>query len=207
MADPILSSLGQRLRERTQPLAPNDADYEYAHAHLCEGMMLPFEQVAEIIDPPDPYHPWEVLFDVDVCPAWALPWLGQLVGVRVKRGMTEQEMRNYIKGLGGAPLGSPARIRAAIQVTLTGNKSVVFRERDAGEAYRLEVVTEDGETPDPEATRRAILSEKPAAIFLEYRTVVGWDYQEQTTKGGTYAAQTAEYHTYSDLSLNEPILG
>lgn len=204
MAEPILSPLGQRLRERTQPLAPDDATYGYAHAHLCEGMMLPFAQVAELVDPPDPYVPWEVLFDVDLCPYWALPWLGQCAGVRLSRGMSEADMRTAIKELGGAPLGSPQRIRAAIQLTLTGTKNVYFRERDGGEAYVLEVVTFIAETPDPAATQAAILAELPAAIKLQSRAVDHWDYQAMVAQGGTYRQQSAQYATYAQLSINEP---
>src|SRR5262245_2084216 len=135
-----LSQLGERLKERTQPLAPDDELYDYAHAKLCEGMMLPFEQLAELVDPPDPYIPWEPLFDVDLCPEWALPWLGQLVGVRLPAGLTEQQKRDVIKALGGFGRGGPKAIIDAIKITLTGSKTVTLRERDDGDPYKLEVV-------------------------------------------------------------------
>ncbi len=202
MAAPVLSSLGERLRERTQELAPDDHLYDYAHAHLCEGMMLPFLQVAEIIDPPDPYQPWEILFDADLCPVWALPWLGQIVGVRIPKNWSEQDQRDLLKGLGGFKRGSPGAIRSAIKLTLTGNKTVIFRERDAGEAYRLEIVTDESETPDLEKTRQAIAATLPAGILLVARTVVGWDYQGMQTAGGTYAQQSLDYISYANLSLD-----
>jgi hypothetical protein len=208
MAAPVLSPLGERLRERTAPLAPNDADYGYAHAHLCEGMMLPMQQVALLVDPPDPYQPWETLFDPDLCPAFALPWLGQVVGVRVSRQMSEADQRAMIKGLGGSKVGSPPRIRAAVELTVEpdadGLKHIYFRERDGGDAYALEVVTDANHTPDPAATERAVIAQLPAGIILRVRTVVGWDYQAMTARGGTYAEQTADFTTYANLALNQP---
>lgn len=198
-----LSPLGERLKERTQPLAPDDATYDWAHAKLCEGMMLPFEQLAELVDPEDETMvPWEPLFDVNICPEWALPWLGQLVGVRVPAGLTEQQKRDMIKGLANFKRGSPEAIIAAAQLTLTGNATVLLRERDAGNPYQLEVVTYSSETPDPAATMRAILSQIPAAIVLTSRAQPAWDYEQMTLRGGTYAEQTLAYSTYADLAID-----
>ena len=206
MADPILSPLGQRLRDRTQPLAPTDADNDYAHAHLCEGMMLSMAEVASLVDPPDPYQPWEILFDPDLCPAKFLPWLGQCVGVRVTRVMSEATQRAAIKGLGGYKLGSPQRIRAAVELTLVGDpKQVYFRERDGGEAYTLEIVTFADQTPNPDQTEAAIKAELPAAILLRARAVLSWDYEALTARGGTYAQQSIDFATYAALALDEPL--
>src|SRR3954452_19697346 len=116
------SPLGQRLAERTQPLAPDDATYGYAHAALCEGMMIPFGQLDELIDPPAPLLPWEPLFDVDICPGWALPWLGQIVGVRIPRGTSEADARGMIKDLGLGKRGGPEAIKAGAGLALTGSK-------------------------------------------------------------------------------------
>src|SRR3954467_8505956 len=116
------SPLGQRLTERTQPLAPDDALYGYAHAALCEGMMLPFGQLAELIDPPDPLLPWEPLFDLAICPAWALPWLGQLVGVRLLGGLSADEARTFIRELSLHKRGSPGAIVPAAKFALSGNQ-------------------------------------------------------------------------------------
>ena len=199
--DPPYSALGERLRERTQPLAPDDVKYDWAHAKLCEGMMLPFAQLAELVDPPDPYVPWEPLFNVDICPGWALPWLGQLVGVRVVTSLSEDDQRNMIKSLGAFARGSPDAIRAAAGFGLTGTKLVLLRERDNGDAYLLEVVTLVEETPDPALVHQLILSQKPGGIALTSQTVVGWDYQQMTLDyvGKFYKDVHAKYPTYGDL--------
>lgn len=200
---PPYSSLGERLRERTEPLAPDDADWGYAHAKLCEGMMLPFAQLAELVDPPDPLVPWEPLFNVDICPYWALPWLAQLVGVRLPGGLSDADARNFIKELGAFKRGSPDAIRAAASFALNGdNPSVFLRERDDGDAYRLEIVTLASETPDINLVIRYILTQKPSGIFLAARTTTGWDYQQMRTHfvGKVYSQVDDEFSTYQDLT-------
>lgn len=199
--NPPYSPLGERLRERTQPLAPDDDLYDYAHAKLCEGMMLPFGQLAELVDPPDPYVPWEILFNVNLCPYWALPWLGQVVGVRVPKTLSEADMRTMIESLGAFARGSPDALEAAAGFGLTGNKTVLFRERDAGDAYRLEIVTLASETPDANLVHDLILSQKPGGIVLDFHTITGWDYQQMKTAyvGKVYSDVKTTYPTYADL--------
>ena len=60
-------------------------------------------------------------------------------------------------------------------------------------------MTLTSETPDPAAVLAALLAQKPAGIVLTYRQVAGWDYQQMTAEGGTYADQSADYTTYTDL--------
>jgi hypothetical protein len=199
---PKYTRLGQRLQERTAPLAPDDANNEYAHGHLSEAMMRPGQQLAELVDPPDPYIPWQPLFDVNLCPDWALPWLGQLVGVRRIVGLSSDQLRDAIRSLAFLRRGTPDAIIAAAKLTLTGTQNVWLRERDDGLPYRLEVVTLDRETPDPAALLRAILSQKPAGIQLAPRTTVGWDYQQMKTDylGKKYKDLKTKYPLYRDLT-------
>lgn len=201
VSNPPYSPLGERLRERTQPLAPDDQLYNYAHAKLCEGMMLPFAQLAELVDPPDPYIPWEPLLNVDLCPYWALPWLGQVVGVRVPKTLSEADMRMMIKSLGSFARGSPGAIEAAAGFGLTGTKTVLFRERDAGDAYRLEIVVLERECADIALVRSLVLSQKPGGIVVDVHTIVGWDYQQMKTAfvGKVYSDVKTTYPTYDDL--------
>jgi hypothetical protein len=203
MAEPEMSQWGERLRERTQPLQPDDEQYGWAHAILCETLAQPFLQLAELVDPPDPLAPWAPLFDVNLCPDWALPWLAQLVGARLPTGIDEEEARTYILDVAGHRLGTSASMTAAVRSTLVPAHpptpaTVWFRERD-GSPYRLEVVTLEGETPDPENSLRVLLGFKPGGLVLSFRQVEGWDYQQQTVIGGTYAEQSAQFATYRQM--------
>jgi hypothetical protein len=206
MSGPTHTPLGARLRERTQPLAPDDASYGYAHAHLCEALGSMLEQVGEVFDPEGDVPPLAPILDVELCPAWALPWLAQLVGVVLPYGVGDDEARTYIRDVAGFERGTPASLRAAAGLFLTGDKTVYFRERDptgADPPYTLEVVTVASETPDAAAVLRALLAQKPGGIVLNYRTVAGWDYQQMTTEGGLYSALATRFTSYRRMSNNE----
>jgi hypothetical protein len=205
MSAPATSPFGDRLQERTRPLAPDDAAYGFAHAILCEALSKPFLQVQEVFDPEGDLPPLAPLLDPALCPDWALPWLAQMVGIVIPTGATPDAARSLIVSVGGFRRGTPAAITAAAGFYLTGTKTVYFRERDGGSAYRLEVVTLTAETPNPAQTQAAILASKPAGIILSYRTVDSWDYQQMTTEGGTYAQLKVKYATYRDLRDRHPV--
>jgi hypothetical protein len=120
MAEPVHTPLGARLRERTQPLAPTDAAHGWSHAHLCEALGVMLKQVAEVYDPDGDVPPLAPILDPTLCPDWALPWLGQLVGVRIPSGLTADEARRMILDVAGFKRGTPAAIEAAVSAVLTG---------------------------------------------------------------------------------------
>jgi hypothetical protein len=206
MPAPSRSPQGARLRERTQPLAPSDETNGWAHAHLCEGLGTALEQIGEVFDPEGDVPPLAPILDVDLCPDWALPWLAQIVGVQLPFDVDADTARELIRSVEGFARGTPAALRAAAGIYLTGDKTVFFRERDptgTDPPYTLEVVTLDDETPDPAAVLGALMAQKPGGIVLHYREVLGWDYEQMTTEGGTYAAQTVAFSTYYDLANND----
>ena len=210
MAAPQMSRWGERLQERTQPLQPDDAQYGYAHAILCETLAQPYLQVCELIDPPDPLAPWAPLFSLDLCPDWALPWLAQLVGTALPVGLTAAQQRDWILAFAGHSTGTVAAMTAAAELTLVPSHppapaTLWFRERD-GSPYRLEVVTLTSETPDPAALLRALTAAKPGGIVLELRQVLGWDYQQLKTSEGAakYSGLKTKYATYRGLREHAP---
>jgi hypothetical protein len=201
--EPTHTRWGERLRERTQPLQPNDEQYGWAHAILCEALAKSYEQIAELIDPPEPYPPWGPLFDINVCPGWALPFLAQAVGIRLPVGMDDAMARQVILEAAGHNVGKVSAIKAVLQHALVSQNppappTVWFRERD-GSAYRLEIVTLAAETPDPAAVETALEASIPGGLAWSFRYIDAWDYQAMTSEGGTYAEQSAMYSTYSDL--------
>jgi len=133
-AEPTHTPIGARLRERTQPLAPDDANYGFAHAYLCEAMAQPFLEVQQVFDPEGDVPPVAPLLDPDLCPAFALPWLAQLVGITLPPGLSEDASRALVQSVWGFRRGTPAAMMAAAQLYLQGAKTVFFRERDAGHA-------------------------------------------------------------------------
>jgi len=143
--------------------------------------MRPFEQIAELVDPPDPYEPWTPLFYVEITPDWALPWLGQAVGVTVPVTATPDQARKMIKELSFEKVGTTNAIRSALEFVLVtnppgGKPTVYFREREDGNAYVLEVVTLESEIPE---TDRLLTNEQANPSFEV--DLAGW----YAAKGGT----------------------
>jgi hypothetical protein len=206
---PDYTPLGKRLQERTEQLQPEelDAQFLYVHGNLSEAMMRGLFNLGLLVDPEEPYAPWEPLFNVDICPSFALPWLAQCVGVRLPSNVTDQQARDLIKGLGVQARGTPDAVRAAGDIFLIGDKTMYFRERDDGDPYRLEIVIDETAIAPGglEQIQNAYASQIPAGIVYSIRTVQGWDYQAHTATNATYAQDTANYATYNDLSFNQPI--
>jgi hypothetical protein len=160
----------------------------------------------ELVEDGPPY--WSALVDIDRCPALALPWLAQMVGVVAppqevgeSDNAYEIRLREYIRATPGFSRGSPGAMMAAAQQFLTGTKSVIFRERDTG-AYRLTVRTKVSETPDEAKVLKALLAQKPAGIVLDYDSISGQDYQLLYTNHPNYQDAYGDYPDYDTLYLD-----
>jgi threonine dehydrogenase-like Zn-dependent dehydrogenase len=162
-----------------------------------------FQPVADVARDTPAGPGWSAVLDLGRCPDAWLPWLAQFVGVTVIAGSTPNAMRERIASTDGFKRGTPEAIRGAAQATLTGNRTVTFRERDANSPdppYTLEVVTLTGETPNPAATRAAIVAQKPGGIVLNYRTVEGQDWQAVQAK--TWRQARTTYASWRNLRDN-----
>jgi len=71
-------------------------------------------------------------------------------------------------------------------------------------AYMLDVVTYDDQTPDPAATERALLSQKPGGIVLTYRHAPGQDWRSVRENNATWAAVKTRYATWAAVRDDEP---
>lgn len=200
---PALESFAALLYDALAPLAILDGEADWHLPKYCGAHGAMFQPVADVArDTPDGPG-WSAVVDLDRCPDAWLPWLAQFAGVTVIAGSTPAEMRERIGSTDGFKRGTPEAIRAATQATLTGNRTVTFRERDSSAAdppYTLEVVTLTGETPDPAATRAAIIAQKPGGIVLNYRTVAGQDWQAVQAK--TWRAAKTTYANWRTLRDN-----
>jgi hypothetical protein len=201
---PDHSPFGERLRERTQPLALDDESYGFAHAYLSEALSRPYLEVQEIFDPEGDVPPVAPLLDIDLCPDWALPWLAQLIGAVIPVGMPPDTARELIRNVAGFRRGTPAAIRAAASFFLTGSKTVFFNERFANDAYRLGIVTLTAETPNPAQVQAAILAQKPGGILLSYSAIAGQTYRAVLTEVDSYREMRSEWATYRDVRDHLP---
>jgi tail protein P2 I len=203
-----LESFADLLYGSMRPLAWLDGESGYALAHLAGGVGTMFQEVQDLARDTPQGVGWSAVVDLQRCPDNWLPWLAQFVGVSIPGGLMPADQRAWIAGADGFNRGTPAALRAAAGAYLTGDKTVFFRERDPSGAvppYTLEVVTVESETPDPDVVLAALMAQKPAGLVLTYRTVVGWDYQEQTATSTTYTALASDFATYRDLANNEGV--
>jgi len=207
-------SYAARLYLALAPLAQDDEStgwnlLVYVNAHgtmfqLVEGL------VRDTADGPG----WSPLLNLQLCPPDALPWLGQMIGVRIPPGVTDPAaQRRWIAETDGWSRGTTAALMGACRATLTGKQRIVFRERDGAVygdggspnyAYHLTVNTYTSETPDPTATLNALLAQKPGGIVLHYATVTGQDYLILQTNHATYADVKAAYATYYGVKTDTP---
>jgi hypothetical protein len=193
-----------RLYGSLAPLAQADPDTSWSLLVFCNAIGTMYELVEDWVrDTPDGPG-WSLLLDLGRCPDEALPWLGQFAGVRVLPNSTPEQMRQRIASTDGFRRGTPAAIIGAAQATLTEPKTVILRERYGGDPYALSAVTYDDQTPDPNLTYNAILSQKPAGIVLDYNVLPGQDWQALKDSGDTWADVKARYATWDAVRNDEP---
>jgi hypothetical protein len=199
-----------RLYRMMAPLARDDPSYGWALLIFVNAATLAYEQVEAWVRDTPTGPGWSLLLDVERCPPEALPWLGQFVGVRLIKGASDEANRERIKATDGFQRGTRAALIGAAQATLTGNRSVFLTERDHDPAdtpdyaYYLTVTTYRGQTPDPAATERALLGQKPGGLILTYVCVDGQVYDQVRTRFATYAALNAAYPNYQAVWTDTP---
>lgn len=206
----VPESFAERLYVSLAPVAKLDADNAWSLLILCDAIGQMFQLLDDLMRDSPEGPGWSVLMDLDRCPASALPWLAQLAGVRIPVGLTEEQARAWAGSTDGFKRGTAAALRGACAATLTGDKTVIFRERNGDPAispdyaYYLDVATYDSQTPDPAATEAALLAQKPGGIVLRYSHHPGQDYQSVRDGNASYAALLAAYPSYDAVRLATP---
>ena len=202
------SSFAERLYAALEPLADQDEQNGWALLIYCNAIGAMFQQVEELVRDTDAGDPgWTLLLDLNRCPTDALPWLAQFAGVRLLPNSSDADMRARIASTDGFRRGTRAAMVGAAAATLTGAQTVVFRERDGAAqgfpaapdyAYYVTVRTYAPQTPDPAATLRALLAQKPGGIVLAYDgTATGQIYAQLRDNHVDYAAVNTVYPSYA----------
>lgn len=170
---------------------------------LVGAIGVMYEQVQEIARDGD-QPGWTVPLTLSL--AKELDWLGQFLGVRRSKPTPDADFRVSIGAVEGFSRGTPASIKNAAGLTLTGAKKVNFYERLAGDAYDLTVVTYTTETPNPAATEAAIRSLKPAGIKLTFVVVDGLIYLQLYGELSidTYSELKSTFANYTALRDYKP---
>jgi len=194
---PALASYAARLYAALAPLAWLDGNTDWSLAKLNGAVGTMFQAVEDVVRDTPEGPGWSAVVDVARCPDDWLPWLGQFVGV-------VNGTRSAITEHNGFQRGTPAAIRAAAAMSLTGSKTVILQERFGGEAYALGVYTLDSETPDPAKVLADILTQKPGGIVLTYAHGAANTYAAVKAGYATYDAVRAGFRDYQHLAANQP---
>jgi hypothetical protein len=114
-------------------------------ASLIDPSAGVIEAIIDRIDSPTS----SALTDPQTCNIEWLPWLGQLVGVRVPFPVADESAaRAQVQGaLTSAPAGSRPAIIQTVQTILTGTKSVTITDHYTGDPWKIQVNTLAVETP------------------------------------------------------------
>lgn len=162
----FLTYFARDLYRGLEPLAVPQPTYDPILRGWCNAVGSMFREVEECVRATDTQDLWRRVLDVDTCPGFLLPFLGQCVGVRVKEG-TEEEQRQQIREESAYRRGRPSAIIAAVESTLTGAKRVRLVERSES-AWTMEVITEPEETPNIAFTEAAGRLAKPGGIVMTF---------------------------------------
>ena len=205
MDRPVVSAAAEELYEFLEAFVVEDEEEETWQTLLfCEALMGGTAQTVWnwVTDRTDMLG-WAYLFNADLADANALPWLAQFNGTKLREDMTEQEQRDAIQVPAGFNRGTLDAIINAAKPYLTGDKTVIVRERLGG-AYILNVRTLAGETPDEDAVRAALLLQKPAGIVLQYNFDVGQTWTHLQSDHASWNAVIADYVDWDELRTEPP---
>lgn len=168
MAEPVVTTFTRRWYERL-PAFMRDADVDQDWALLRFLSLLGdqagevealFDRIAYVA--PDDYRPgmvanpaWDTseLVDPALADAGWLPWLAQLVGVKLLPLMAEADRRSAIADASsGWRVGTKVAVKAAVRTRLSGSQYVELHTHSTsagvgtGGAFDVLIVTKDSET-------------------------------------------------------------
>lgn len=150
---------------------------------------------------------WERLFDPDLCPYEALPYLAQLVGEQLPPGIEEAPAREWIKDNPNAIRGTNLAVFLAAQRRLTGSRLVSVRERDgaggAEDVDRLTVVTYTNQTPDPTGTEHDIREVADINLEINYVVATGQSWADVRDTYASWQALKDSGLSWADVAAGQ----
>lgn len=210
MPAPTVGSFTVRLYEELKPLAYGDGDPHWYLLNFLSAISELYQDVYDYASDTDDGPGWSVILDLDRAPLAAVPWLAQFIGAVPPARLvaeTDEEyltrIREYVRGAEGFKRGTPAALKKAAQLHLTGNKNVFFLERDTS-AYHLTITTLTYETPDAAVVNAALQAAKPGGLVLVHQTANGQLYFNLPLKHASYTIMNAAYATYAAIPNAAP---
>lgn len=203
----MATNFAQDVLDALAPMLYAESSTGDALTDYVTGLSLPFELVEEWASDTDNGEVgWSLLLDVNRCPMEALPWLAQIVGLKLNTALSEADQRQQIHDVPNWKRGTPGAVQGAPVPFLTGTKTVIIRERYDGSGndapYAIEAITYTSETPDATKVEAVIREQKAEGLILTYVTLSGQDYQTIKDNYATYQALKDAYVTYQGIKSN-----
>jgi hypothetical protein len=172
----------ERLYAALGPWTVPDEAQGWPLLRWCQVVAAPAAVVESYVADTDTQVGWRPLLDPALCPADALPFLGQFVGAQVPVGSDEVTARAIVTHSPGWARGTPGAVAAAARLWLTGGQHVTLNERFGGSAYAIEVVVYAGEVIDLVSLTAAVKAALPAGFSLTVSAVTGWTIADAETR-------------------------
>jgi hypothetical protein len=201
MPEPVTNPVAARIYDAVTPVGRRWRDPELGYPMLkfiggwTQGLILVEETVT---DDEDGNPGWSAVMNPTTAPMLFLPWLSQFVGIRLKGGETEADLRTKIANVEGLRRGGPQAIKNAVAITLaSGNPNNVQLIERHGSAYRLTVSTLSADTPNPTLTQAALAEQVPAGIVWAHGIIVGNTYNDLLNTHATYNEVMTDFASYN----------
>jgi len=149
---------------------------------------------------------WQILLDPARCPAIILPWLAQFDGAVLLPRMSEAEQRLTITSPQAFGRGTIAQMEEVAKRGLTGSKTVVITERYTENAWRIQIKTLPGETPEPARLKAEVEEQaKPIGIVLFFNesNVITWLELRTREPSNTWKKVREKYATWLACRTSE----
>jgi hypothetical protein len=187
--DKVYFDLGEALRR-------DDDQHGWALFLLLAAVLHQLDEFATIVQGEDG---WSLLFDPDTAPAWALPWLGQWVGITIPATLTEAQARARFANPAHFYRGTPDHVAAAAREQLTGSRRVTIEERYGADPNIARVAVYASQMLDLDLLTRAAEGAAPWEIALVIDVLAGQTWDDLQAAHATWADVTAAYASWDDL--------
>lgn len=206
MARPVVSDAADRVYDSPalRPYRHGDGDDNgWILLHMCEAAVRTLRKAEDALRHDDQGSGWRRMLDPDRCPAWALDWLRQHVGLdRFPPDFTEQQKRDMIRDSPRFRRGTVPMIVKAAGLHLTGTKTVYLSPRHGGSRrYRTAVL--ESEAPDQQRVLDELKVQKPATFLWTHDFIeAGGNYDALNSTHANYDEVEGDFADYFEVVLD-----
>lgn len=152
---------------------------------------------------------WMILFDPDLCPPQALPYLAQYVGEQLPVGISEPDAREWIKDAPNQRRGTLESVVRVAQRSLSGDRIVQVRQRSGSGLIlpedQITVQTYTHQTPNVDQVIRDLENDAvPYDITLNMVVLPGQTWADVNATYANWSAVEADNPTWLDLQGRTP---